>query len=121
MRSLPGIVAALVLALSIAGAGAAYAAGLETTVTPVAGSVPVSIDATSAALIAEALHGLAVEATVTSLPAATPVTFETTVPVSLAGIEGVSPAGFSVLLVVAGACLGAGLFYSFVRVWGADV
>lgn len=120
MLSRLGIVAALVLALSIAGAGAAYAAGFETTITPVAGTVPVSLDATSAAMIAEALHGLAVEATVTALPdqaAPTTISVETTLPVSLAGIAGVSAPGFDALLLAAGAALGAGTFYLLVRVW----
>lgn len=117
-----GVIVYVTVVLSLfAFSGSAFAASLETTVTPtIDGSVPVSLDETSCARIAAALHGLSVEATVTALPASdsATVTVEGTLPVVWAGISGVADPAFQGLLVLLGAVLGAGAFYLLVRVWG---
>lgn len=111
-------VVTVVAALGLFLVPGAYAASLETTVSPVGGAVPVSLDTSSCVAIAEALAGLSVEATVTSMPPAGAVSVEGTLPVTWAGVVGVDDVAFRAVLVILGGVLGAGAFYVFVRVWG---
>ncbi len=87
--------------------GVAQASSFETTVTPVAGHVPVSLDSSSCVAIAEAL-------------AQGTVSVEGTLPVVVEGLGDVQGVAFDALLVLSGAVLGSGAFYLFVRAWRSE-
>lgn len=79
----------------------AWAASLETTVTPVGGSVPVSLDASSVAAVVEGLRAEPLAVEVTNEPTAAAVSA-----VEVVGFLDVSPGEWRLALTVGGWLLG---------------